>query len=183
MTVALGKYRLRHTWSGSSEWGVHEELLLEGAAAGRGWAVVRRWCPKPRYRLDRGESYVLRIDISEWFDAYAALARSLDFAALHRILDAATPPELILRPPHGIWFDNVSPGWWENGFGRQLCLSAVPFRYDSEEDRIRSVVETGRDWDSLDYGEVVSGVCGKLGPLFGMLAEKRPPAVPWSDDF
>ena len=83
----------------------------------------------------------------------------------------------------GVWFDNRSPGWWENGFNQQLCLTSTVFKYESEEDRLRSIVETGMDWDTPDYGEIVLGICGRLRPLFELFASAGQPAIPYADNF
>jgi hypothetical protein len=39
------------------------------------------------------------------------------------------------------------------------------------------------DWDTLDYGEIVSDICGRLNPVFRMFAKTRSPGVPFIDDF
>ena len=86
-------------------------------------------------------------------------------------------------PCSGVWFENRSPGWWENGFSQQLCLTSTVFKYESEDDRLRSIVETGMDWDTLDYDEIVSDICGRLNPVFRIFAEAINPGIPFADDF
>lgn len=176
--MAIGKYRLKHTWYDSKFWGTHEELLAEGVSAERGWAVVRSWHPEPRYISDRFEKYILRIDVSEWYAAYGQyICRASD--EMRRICMSIRDK----KPCDNVWFDNRSPGWWENGFSQQLCLTSVLFRYESEEAHIRSVIETGSDWDTLDYNTLVSDLCAQLAPLFELFAKMSRPAVPFADNF
>ena len=177
--MAVGKYRNKHTWYDSKLWGVHEELLAEGVSAGRGWAVVRSWHPKPRYRSDRAEKYILRIDISEWYDAYMRCFCETNDEMRKVCLSIKNGNS----PHYGVRFDNCSPGWWENGFSQQLCLTSTVFKYESEDDRLRSIVETGMDWDTLDYDEIVSDICGRLNPVFRIFAEAINPGIPFADDF
>lgn len=167
----------KYAWFGSKLYGVNEELLAEGVSAGRGWALVRNWHPKPRYASDRFERYILRVDVSEWHNAYRVISWEKMYGELHRALASAQPVE------HAFMLRCGSPGWWENGFSRQMCLESVLFKYESEEDRLRSVVETGVDWDSLDYGDFVARLCGRLGPVFELFASIGTAAVPYADDF
>lgn len=177
--MAVGKYRQKHTWYDSKCWGTHEELLAEGVSAGRSWAVVRNWHPEPRYKLDKAEKYILRIDISEWYAAYIGCV-----CEMHDEMRKVCMAVKGRNPPcSGVWFENRSPGWWENGFSRQLCLTSTVFKYESEDDRLRSIVETGMDWDTFDYDEIVSDICGRLSPVFRMLAKTMAPKTPFIDDF
>ena len=177
--MAVGKYRQKHTWYDSKFGGAHEELLMEGISAGRSWAVVRNWYPHPRYTSDRAEKYILRIDISEWYTAYMCC-----ICEMHDEMRKACMAVKGRNPPYdGVWFANCSPGWWENGFSQQLCLTSVVFKYESEEDRLRSIVETGMDWDILDYAKVVLDICGRLSPVFGLFAKTTAPSTPFIDDF
>lgn len=177
--MAVGKYRHEHTWYDSKFWGTHEELLTEGVSAGRGWAVVRSWHPHPRYTSDRAEKYILRIDISEWYASYGRCFCEMS-EKIRRICMAI---KSACSLHSGVWFDNMSPGWWENGFSRQLCLTATVFKYKSEEDRFRSVIETGKDWDTFDYNETVFDICNRLNPVFKMFAGAGKPGIPFADDF
>lgn len=176
--MASGKYRMKRTWSDSREWGTHEELLAEGEARGRGWAVVRRWRPNPRCERERGESYVLRIDISEWYEAYGRAYTSGHGQSMHDALNFA---QVACRLA-GICLDNRSPGWWDDGFSRQLCVEATLFKYKSDEDRLLSVAATGRDWDTVDHGALAADVLGALGRLFEVFSSMSEPLGP-GDDF
>lgn len=179
--MAVGKYRSKHTWYDSKEWGVHEELLKEGVANGRGWAVLRRWRPNPRYSWERGESYVLRVDISEFFGAYTKCAIGED--GVYRILDKIGKDLGDIKRAR-VRIANCSPGWWENGFGQQLCLELTMFRYESDADKFEKIVKTGRDWDTVDYAVAVVMICQGLEPLFRLFIETcgKPPCQP-KDDF
>ena len=177
--MAVGKYRQKHTWYDSKFRGAHEELLMEGISAGRSWAVVRNWYPHPWYTSDRAEKYILRIDISEWYTAYMCC-----ICEMHDEMRKACMAVKGRNPPcSGVWFENRSPGWWENGFSQQLCLTSTVFKYESEDGRFRSIVETGMDWDTLDYDEIVSDICGRLNPVFRIFAEAGNPGIPFADDF
>ena len=39
------------------------------------------------------------------------------------------------------------------------------------------------DWDTLDYDEIVSDICGRLNSVFRIFAEARNPGIPFADDF
>jgi len=182
--MAVGKYRQKHTRYDSKFWGAHEELLTEGISAGRSWAVVRNWYPEPRYRSDRVEKYILRIDISEWYAAYMRCVCVCEMHDEMRKVCMAIKNIKGRNPPcSGVWFENMSPGWWENGFSQQLCLTSTVFKYESEEDRLRSIVKTGQDWDSVDYDGFVMEICQKLDPLFGFFSSIACPKIPHMDDF
>lgn len=39
------------------------------------------------------------------------------------------------------------------------------------------------DWDTLDYGEIVSDICDRLNPVFKMFAKITASRTPFIDDF
>jgi len=170
--MAIGKYRYKRMWYDSKKWGVHEKLMKEGVAAGRSWAVLRRWRPNPRYTSERGESYVLRVDLSEFFTAYFKCANSdRMYETWYRILRNIGKDLGDVKPAR-IRMENCSPGWWENGFNQQLCLESTMFHYDSDADKFEKVVKTGRYWDMVDYDDIVAKLCLDLAPLFDMMVKE-----------
>lgn len=168
--MAIGKYRYDHTWETSKEFGPHEELLAEGDSAGSSWALVRRWYPNPQYAADRIEKYVFRINLSEWWNAYQKCFPE----ATNLMNDAFRRGTSVCGCVKCVGFGNRSPSFWNDGFGVSLYLEAVPFRYASEEDRFKSVVETGRDWDTLDYGEITRSLLERLKPVFDLFSNWGP---------
>jgi len=179
MKTFSGKYRWAETWIGSKD-GLHESLMSEGiTSSGRRWALVRVWTEKPRWRDQEGERYVLRIDFSEWYGVYYN-----HYQELHRKLCDTANSMLKSFPQMRVngWFNNQSPGWWDNGFGRQMCYTVTVLKYKTLAERLEQVVSSGFDFDSFDMGEVAEEICSALRPTLDFLESVGKPETP-EDDF
>ena len=173
-------YRFKHTIRESIPYGVDETLINEGVSSGHNWALIKIRSRNPNYECQCGETYVLRIDISEWMHAYDKLFIKNINKISKMLLFGNNPIDDLV---HYIALDNSSPGWWDNGFSRQLCMSTVLFNYYSDEDRLMSVIKSGKDYDTVNYDDIIRKIFKRLTPMFDLFKANFKPGIPYLDDF
>lgn len=161
-----------------------EELLADGEVCGRNWSFIEReWKRGISFRGGK-YNYILRIDISEYREAYNKIYKSrLDYNAFYASL-AVTPRGY---GPLRFAVSNQSPGIWENGFNPNYWLEAKLRSYKDEEERLRKVVETGIDARDIDgIGLIVQDVLNRIKPALDMLKCAAPAGIPykhwWGDE-
>lgn len=76
--------------------------------------------------------------------------------------------------------NNQSPGLWENGFNPNYWLEAEVGAYADAEDRLRKIIETGRDMRNMnDIGLVVEDSLNEVEPFIKKLAGAAPAEIPY----
>ena len=168
--MAVGKYIHKNVRYGL---GRSENLIKEGVAGGRSWALVKMTFPDDP---SQGEQYILRVDLSEWWHAYNKCYEKLNHS-MFRFGEAAG-----IKLEHSISLNNISPCLWDNGFGVAFYMNLVIFKYKSETDRFVKTIESGVDWESIDYGRLVLDLLEKMKPGLDLFkASVSGPLVPEKD--
>ena len=168
-------YRNKKIWIGTGGSGTNEILIYEGTVNNRNWAVIKSF----KHNNQFNDIYKLRIDISEWRNVYGNSYYTC-YSSISKYLHFDKPINNIL---YNFTIENSSPGWWDNGFSAQLCLSTNLFIYRSEEDYLKQVIEFGFDYSSLNYNDLVEKICDKIQPIFDIFSLYGKPAIPYIDDF
>lgn len=171
------KYRYRETWIGS-KW-LHECLVAEGlSSTDRRWAVIRRWNDS-FFNLDESETYIIRVDLSEWWNTYQKCYGKLyQRPALVKSLRLRSDPTLMVSGN----FCNQSPGWWDNGFCTNMCFAMTLARYKSCVDRLERAANGHIDIEELDLKGVADDICEAIQPAVELFETVGTPRVP-GDDF
>ena len=165
-------YIYKKTWFGSPT--IQETLIYEGISAGRNWALIKHEAHEiPQY------SYILRVDISEWRHAYDKTISSSTSQIFNYMCFDPPINDIISK----LTFINSSPGWWNNGFTRQLCFSRPLFTYHNKREQLKQKL-IGVDFDTLDYNDIVEQICERTKPLFDFWETNNfKPLIPYIDDF
>lgn len=155
-----------------------EELLADGEFYGRNWSLIERtWKRDISYRGGKYH-YILRIDISEYAEAYEKVIYKPGFNYNKFYASLAVMPRgcnLLRFAVH-----NRSPGLWENGFNPNHWLEAEMGSYMNDEERFRKVIETGVDMrDINDIGLIVQDVLDKVKPVLDMFKDAAPAGIPY----
>lgn len=171
--------QLNYFYRKTSSYGEYsEELLADGEVCGRNWSFIERtWKRDISFRGGKYH-YILRIDISEYAEAYNKVIYKpgFDYNKFYASL-AVTPRgcNLLRFAVH-----NQSPGLWENGFNPNYWLEAEMYSYKNEEERLRKVIETGVDMrDVGDIGLIVQDVLDKVKPVLDMFRDAAPAGIPY----
>lgn len=162
-----------------------EELLVDGEIDGRNWSLIERTYLRD-VRWHGGKyHYILRIDVSEYQKGYQNLIydKKAAFNDMHGLLVAHPRGYDLLR----FSVNNQSPGLWENGFNPNYWLEAEVGAYADAEDRLRKIIETGRDMRNMnDIGLVVEDSLNEVKPFIKKLAGAAPAEIPyhywWGDE-
>lgn len=171
--------QLNYLYRKSGSYGDYsEELLADGEVCGRNWSFIEHiWKRNIGFRGGKYH-YILRIDISEYKEAYNKIIckPNSDYNDFYASL-AVTPRGC---SPLRFTVHNQSPGLWENGFNPNYWLEAEIYSYKNEEERLRKVIETGVDMrDINDIGLIVRDVLDRIRPTLDMLRDAAPAGIPY----
>lgn len=175
----MDRYRNKSVWYNSSEWGLHEDLLMEGFVRGRNFAVIHQFYPHPRYNSEKFDRYTLRIDISEWRDVYDKSYDCIAAIQGKNMLNNLNIPGFPYT--HFISISNRSPGWWDNGYHSQLCFECRIAEYTDDVDHFVQISESGIDWDDIISNASVGTLLDMLDPVIVEFGKHGKPAD--KDDF
>lgn len=178
--------QLNYLYRKSGSYGDYsEELLADGEVCGRNWSLIERtWKRDISFRGGKYH-YILRIDISEYKEAYNKIICKPKFNYNDFYASLVVTPRGCSSLRFAV--HNQSPGLWENGFNPNYWLEAEMGSYMNDEERLRKVVETGIDMHDInDIGLIVRDVLDRIRPTLDMLKDAAPVGIPykhwWGDE-